>query len=383
MRYRNLGRSGLSVSEVGLGGEHLEGKPYAQVEATVHAALDAGINVLDIFMSNPEVRSDLGRALKGRRGDIIIQGQIGSGWIGGQYARTRDIDQCHAFYEDLLERLNTDYMDVAMVHYVDTEEDLRLSRERGLFDYAQALKRSGAARAVGVSSHDPLIARRIVESGEVDVLMFSINPAYDVAPADTDLDHLFMADTYSRQEAFSLDPDREALYRACETRGVGITSMKTLAAGALLKAESSPFGVAMSVAQLIHYALTRPAVASVLLGAKTPEEIAEAVAYETASDAERDYAAALKAAPKFSMRGKCMYCNHCLPCPKHIDIAAVNRFLDLAEQSERVPASVREHYLSLTRKAGDCIECRRCEPNCPFEVSIAERMRRARAVFGA
>ncbi|MEA5068568.1 MAG: 4Fe-4S dicluster domain-containing protein, partial [Christensenellaceae bacterium] len=192
-----------------------------------------------------------------------------------------------------------------------------------------------------------------------------------------------MADTYSRQEAFSLDPDREALYRACETRGVGITSMKTLAAGALLKAESSPFGVAMSVAQLIHYALTRPAVASVLLGAKTPEEIAEAVAYETASDAERDYAAALKAAPKFSMRGKCMYCNHCLPCPKHIDIAAVNRFLDLAEQSERVPASVREHYLSLTRKAGDCIECRRCEPNCPFEVSIAERMRRARAVFGA
>ena len=98
MRYRNLGRSGLSVSEVGLGGEHLEGKPYAQVEATVHAALDAGINVLDIFMSNPEVRSDLGRALKGRRGGIIIQGQIGSGWIGGQYARTRDIDQCHACY---------------------------------------------------------------------------------------------------------------------------------------------------------------------------------------------------------------------------------------------------------------------------------------------
>ena len=66
------------------------------------------------------------------------------------------------------------------------------------------------------------------------------------------------ADVYKRQA-------RAQLYRTCEAKGVGITVMKTLAAGKLLKAETSPFGVALSENQCIHYALTRPGVTSVLL----------------------------------------------------------------------------------------------------------------------
>ncbi len=383
MRYRALGRSGLMVSEVGMGGEHLEGKPASQVEATVQAALAGGINILDIFMSNPDVRTNLGRALKGRRDKMIIQGQIGSGWIGGQYVRTRDEAQYKRFYMDLLTRLETDYMDIAMVHYVDTENDLALTIERGLFDYAKSLVKLGAARAVGVSSHDPLVARKMVDMGLVDALMFSVNPAYDVAPATVDLDGLFDPATFQGQASFALAPEREALYRACENKGVGITVMKGLGAGTLLRAESSPFGVAMTVPQLIHYSLTRPAVASVLLGLKTPAEVEEAVGYETATDEARDYARALMNAPKFSMKGKCMYCNHCLPCAKHIDIAAVNKYLDLAELDGGAPASVCEHYLSMSTKGGDCVECGRCEKNCPFAVKIIERMRRAKALFGA
>ena len=61
MRYRTLGRTGFQVSEIGLGGEYLEGQPLKQVCDTVDAAMDAGINLLDCFMSNPEIRSDLGR----------------------------------------------------------------------------------------------------------------------------------------------------------------------------------------------------------------------------------------------------------------------------------------------------------------------------------
>ena len=59
MRYRTLGRTGFQVSEIGLGGEYLEGQPLKQVCDTVDAAMDAGINLLDCFMSNPEIRSDL------------------------------------------------------------------------------------------------------------------------------------------------------------------------------------------------------------------------------------------------------------------------------------------------------------------------------------
>ena len=74
MKYRTLGRTGFQVSEIGLGGEYLEGKPLKQVCNTVDAAMDAGINLLDCFMSNPDIRSDLGTALKGKRDKMYIQG---------------------------------------------------------------------------------------------------------------------------------------------------------------------------------------------------------------------------------------------------------------------------------------------------------------------
>lgn len=81
------------------------------------------------------------------------------------------------------------------------------------------------------------------------------------------------------------------------------------------------------------------------------------------------------------MTGKCMYCNHCQPCPAHLDIAAVTKFLDLAQQQEAVPETVMEHYWSLSATAEDCLMCGRCEPNCPFGVKIRENMKRARKVF--
>lgn len=75
----------------------------------------------------------------------------------------------------------------------------------------------------------------------------------------------------------SIDPARHNLYRVCEANGVGITVMKSLAAGVLLDEKRSPFGVALNVPQCLHYALTRPAVASVVLGMQTPEEVTEAL----------------------------------------------------------------------------------------------------------
>ena len=87
MKYRTLGRTGFQVSEIGLGGEYLEGKPLKQVCNTVDAAMDAGINLLDCFMSNPDIRSDLGTALKGKRDKMYIQGHFRSIWKNGTSTR--------------------------------------------------------------------------------------------------------------------------------------------------------------------------------------------------------------------------------------------------------------------------------------------------------
>ncbi len=94
--------------------------------------------------------------------------------------------------------------------------------------------------------------------------------------------------------------------------------------------------------QCIHYALTRPAVASIMVGLSTPDEVKAALAYETATEQEKDYASVLASAPHHAYSGQCTYCGHCAPCPAHIDIAMVNKLYDLAAMQEEVPGTVRD-----------------------------------------
>lgn len=77
-----------------------------------------------------------------------------------------------------------------------------------------------------------------------------------------------------------------------------------------------------------------------------------------------------------------MYCSHCEPCPREIDIAMVTKFLNLTLAQESVPETVREHYKLLTHHAGECIQCGACETRCPFGVGIRENMKKAAAIFG-
>lgn len=383
MKYRALGNSGLTVSEIGLGCEHLEKQSTEAVRAVVDRALELGINIFDVFMAEPKVRSDLGLALKGRLDKVILQGHIGSVWADGQYTRTRDLTASKAAFEDFLTRLGTDYVDIGMLHFVDTAEDYEALMASGLVEYARELKAKGVIKAIGLSSHEPLAARRAVEAGFVDVLMFSINPAFDIVPEGVSIEGLLSPKTFQGDGLRSADPAREQLYRLCETRGVGVTVMKALGAGTLLKAESSPFGVALTPTQCIHYALTRPGVSSVLIGCRTAEEMGDIVGYETASDEEKDYAAALAGAKLYAdATGRCMYCNHCHPCPSRIDVAAVNKYLDLALVTPEVPGTVREHYGALAAHASDCIGCGDCEGRCPFHVPVIKRMTQAVEVFG-
>ena len=176
MKTRTLGRCGLMASEVGLGCEHLQGLPYEQVKSVIDAALAGGVNIMDVFMSEPEVRSNIGKALKGRREQVILQGHIGAAWLNGQYTRTRNIEHCKTFFEDFMKRLDTDYVDIGMIHFVDTEEDYKGVFESEVIEYAKQLKAEGKIKAIGMSSHNPGIAERAVKTGIIDVLMFSINP---------------------------------------------------------------------------------------------------------------------------------------------------------------------------------------------------------------
>ena len=267
-----------------------------------------------------------------------------------------------------------------MIHYVDSEEDFRTIFEGPVLAYARELKEKGVIRHIGMSSHNPYIALKAVESGVVDVLMFSINPAYDMERAETDIYDL-MEFKGMEKSGLVVDEARQKLYSACEAAGVAITVMKPLGAGTLLKAESSPFGVAMTVPQCIQYCLDRNGVKVVIVGCHTVDEVLEAAKYYDTPAQERSYAHIFSAGNAIHMTGRCMYCNHCQPCPAHIDIAAVTKFLDLAAQQDTVPETVAQHYWSLSATADDCLMCGSCEPNCPFGVNIRDNMARARALF--
>ena len=379
MRYRELGKTGLKVSEIGLGAEWLERHNAREVQEVILRCEKAGINILDCWMSEPNVRSNIGAAIKGRRERWIIQGHLGSTWQNGQYVRTRDIGQAKTAFFDLMDRLGTDYIDLGILHFVDEEEEFRRIMDGEFYEYARSLKEKGIIRHMGMSTHNPAVAKLAALSGRIEMILFSINPAFDMLPASDDITEYFK-ENYD-EGLGGIAPEWAELYKICEKNGVGITVMKGYAGGRLFSAETSPFKTALTPVQCLHYALTRPGTASVMVGYDTPEHVDQAVAYETASEEEKDYATVLANAPVHAYYGQCTYCGHCASCPSGIDIAMVSKLYDLAVMQPEVPAALKAHYYGLSANGKDCVECGSCERNCPFGVKVTERMKKAEVLF--
>lgn len=382
MKYRKLKRcNGLKVSEVALGCEGFIGKTADEFKRMLDRALELGINFIDMYTPNPEFRDNLGMAIEGRREEMVLQGHICSVWEDGQYLRTRDLEKAKAGFEDQLSRIGTDYIDVGMIHYVDSESDFEEVFNGEIIEYCKELKAEGKILAIGLSSHNPVVARKAVETGLIDVLMFSVNAAYDMQPASEDCNDLWEAKNY-KNGLVGMNSDRKALYELCEREEVSINVMKVFGGGDMLNEELSPFGIAFNEYQCLEYCLTRPGVAAVMAGCHSIEEIEKLAAYYDAPGDEKDYSTVLAGMEKFKFHGNCMYCGHCAPCSKGINVADVNKYLNLALAQGEVPETVAGHYKLLAHHASECVACGRCERNCPFGVGIMEKMKKAVEVFG-
>ena len=379
MEYRFLGNTGLKVSVIGLGCEGFLNKSDAFTQELFDLALAQGVNCMDLYSPDPDMHRRVGRCIAGVREQFVLQGHLCTKWENGQYSATRDLDEVKHYFAQQLQNLGTDYLDIGMIHYVDSMETWNTVVGNGILDYAKELKASGAVRHIGLSSHNPIVALEAAKHG-IEVLMFSVNPCYDLLPGSEDCEQLFQAESY-QQPLLNLDPVREELYETCQRLGVGITVMKAFGGGDLLSADS-PAGKALTPAQCIHYALTRPAVATVLSGVRSLDDLKRSLAYCDATAEEKDYAAAFASFPKISWQGHCMYCGHCAPCPKGIEVANVTKFLKLCKAQKQVPETVREHYAALNAHASDCISCGACQKRCPFGVDIKSNLRSAKEIFG-
>jgi len=381
MNYRTLGKTGLAVSEIGLGCEGFNGKSREDARALFRLAFEHGVNCMDLYTPNPAVHGFVADAMQDRRESFVLQAHLCTIWKKGQYECTRRPDEVKLAFEHLMRNLRTDYLDIGMIHFVDSPETWRQIAEGPVMEFALAQKKAGYIRHLGVSSHNPEAALAAVQSGLVDVLMFSVNPCYDLLPGTEDCEQLWADESYAGSLT-NMDPQRERLYETCQRLGVGITVMKAFGGGDLLDASLSPAGAALTPVQCLHYALTRPAVGCVMAGAHNLKELERNLAYETADEEARDYAAALASFPRIRWQGHCMYCGHCAPCPKGIDVATVTKYRNLARAQGEVPETVRGHYDALAHTAGECIACGACEKRCPFGVGVIENMKDAARIFG-
>ena len=141
MKTRRLGKTNLQVSEIGFGGEWLERHPEEESIELIRYASSKGINILDCWMADPKSRDIIGKGIKENRSQWFIQGHIGSTWKDNQYFRTRDMKYVRPAFEDLLKRLQTDYIDLGMIHYIDSEEEWEQIQHSDYMDYVMEFKK--------------------------------------------------------------------------------------------------------------------------------------------------------------------------------------------------------------------------------------------------
>ena len=357
MEYRQLphGQEKISVLGLGLGG--IGKTPADEIEAIICKALDHGINFFDLCTAGATY-GPLGRAIAGRREQVYLQMHFGAVYDeNGEYGWCRDFDTIKKTFLWELETLGTDYTDFGFLHCVDEDEDFDKLCEIGVFDYLKELKAQGVVHHLGFSSHTPSVANRILDTGRMDMMMFSINPAYDFEKGD--------------DYGIGSVKERFELFGRCAREGVGISVMKPFFAGQLLSAEHSPFGQALSHSQCLQYAIDRPGVLTVLPGVQTMEQLDQVLEFLSATDEEKDYSI-IGSFTADTISGTCVYCNHCQPCPAGIDIGLVNKYYDLAQAGDGIAAN---HYTKLTVKADACLQCGHCNSRCPFKVNQMQRMR--------
>ena len=245
MEFRELGKTGLQVSVIGLGCENLDGKQYSQVEETINVALENGINILDVFMPGIEIRENIARALGGRRKKVVIQGHIGSTDIRQQYDISRDMPTVRRYFDDIL-RIFGGYIDLGMMFFIDSDEDYKNVFETDFIKYVEYLKKQGYIGHIGFSSHNPTTAIKVINTGIPEMLMFSINPAFDMLPSDEYIFNHFQ-NGFDPELFRGIDPKRAKLYKLCTQKQIGITVMKALGGGKLILPGYTPFAKPLTV----------------------------------------------------------------------------------------------------------------------------------------
>jgi predicted aldo/keto reductase-like oxidoreductase len=370
MDYQKLGRTGLDVSLISVGTEHMNGQPREMVVSVIREAVERGVNYFDVIFAHPEYLDNMRAAFHGCRDRVLLTAHLGSTEKSGQYLKSRNARSCETFFHAHLSQLNTDHVDALFLHNFNSLKDWdRIVRPGGVLELAQRLRTEGKARTIGISGHYADVVEKAVESGVVDVVMFPVNMFSHAMPG------------------------RKELLEHCVRQDVGVVAMKPFGGGKLLnkrgtfrvpkyqtsgEAFKAKLGTGVTPVQCLSYTLAQVGVSMALSGVKNSTELAGALQLLEASEAERDFSSLLTGFGRYE-EGECVYCNHCLPCPVVIDIGQVNRLLDAAQWG--LTDDLQRAYDRLPVRASACTECGACVERCPFGVEVIATMQQAVEIF--
>ena len=177
MKYRINRKTGDRISEIGIGSSYMHEAGKEEAIKALRRAYEGGINYFDLAAGHGDAFAIYGEALHDVRDKIFYQVHFGADYTKGDYGWSLDLNTIKASVKWMLQRLQTDYIDYGFIHCQDEIADWQTYKENGVYDYILELKKKGIVKHIGLSSHTPKVINAILDEADVDMLMFSVNPA--------------------------------------------------------------------------------------------------------------------------------------------------------------------------------------------------------------
>ena len=329
MRRVTLGRSGLSVSAVGLGGVQYSKIPKAEVAKVIATGLDLGINFLETAYGYFDSEEKMGAALRGKRDGVVLASKSGA----------RDGRTFTRQLNESLRRLRTDVIDIFQLHGVDSEDSLSQAlAPRGAVAAAHRALRQGKIRSLGITSHLLEVSLKALSLDVFDSLQYPISLINTEVP-------------------------RSGLLSKARERNVGLIAMKPLGGGRIRHAR-------LALGYIYRHRGVVPVV-----GVETSDQVRQLarIAQRPPKLTPSDFAR-IRGIRQSIGKTFCRACRYCEPCPEGISIYQVLCFPVYIKQmgAERFLKDGIPDWLT---KAERCTECGLCESRCPFHLRIRKGLK--------